>query len=102
MKRKWFSFTIKHLEDDRDEIDQWRTLTPSFSRQKSRCSKDVTQPHKDNQVSTNIKLITLILASRPPLNWSKTLNSHAFRQVDNMEVIDGISGRYAQTFSIMV
>ncbi|MBA6222760.1 hypothetical protein H4J51_02050 [Colwellia sp. MB02u-18] len=53
-------------------------------------------------MSTNIKLITLILASRPPLNWSKTLNFHAFRQVDNMEVIDNVSGRYAQTFSIMV
>ncbi|MBA6295921.1 hypothetical protein [Colwellia sp. MB02u-9] len=48
MKRKWFSFTIKHLEDDRDEIDQWRTLTPSLLRQKSRCSTDVTQPHKEN------------------------------------------------------
>jgi len=75
-------------------------LTPSDLRQKSRCSTDVIHPHKDNQVSTNIKPITLTLAYRPPLNWSKMLAFYALRQVEHMEVIDDVSGRYGRTFSI--
>tara|TARA_R110000851_G_scaffold307407_2_gene465937 strand:- start:42090 stop:43625 length:1536 start_codon:yes stop_codon:yes gene_type:complete len=74
-------------------------LTPSDLRQKSRSSTNVIHPHKDNQVSTYIKPITLALAYKPPLNWAKMLAFYAFRQVDNMEVIDDITGRYGRTFS---
>ncbi|HBF47057.1 MAG TPA: alcohol dehydrogenase, partial [Shewanella frigidimarina] len=72
---------------------------PSELRRKSRHSTDVTHFYKDNQVSTNIKPITLALSYRPPFNWAKMLAFYAFRQVDNMEVIDDISGRYGRTFS---
>jgi AraC family transcriptional regulator of adaptative response / DNA-3-methyladenine glycosylase II len=74
-------------------------LTPSDLRRKSRRSTDETHPYKKNQVSINIKPITLALSYRPPLNWAKMLAFYAFRQVDNMEVIDDISGRYGRTFS---
>ncbi|NCO72916.1 MULTISPECIES: AlkA N-terminal domain-containing protein [Shewanella] len=74
-------------------------LTPSDLRQKSRGSTDDTHSYNDNQVRTYIKPITLALSYRPPLSWSKMLAFYAFRQVDNMEVIDDELGRYGRTFS---
>jgi AraC family transcriptional regulator of adaptative response / DNA-3-methyladenine glycosylase II len=74
-------------------------LTPSDLRQQSCRATGTTASGQDNQVSNYIKPITLTLAYRPPLNWSKMLAFYALRQVDNMEVIDDISDRYGRTFS---